>query len=99
MSLVPDDASPAVAAFLRRFEKMLRPGQPSFALIVMDEDGQPYRYTHANRTGLTVAGSELLCAAIELEKQDPCACAGCDAWTAKARLALTAMGATLAPVN
>lgn len=92
MSLLPDTIPHEAAAFMRRVEKTLRPGHPSFALVVLDDNGQPHTFTFANRTSLTVAGAALLDAAVDLEKQDPCACTKCDEWTARARLALQAMG-------
>lgn len=99
MSVIPGDIPHEAATFMRRFEKTLRAGHPSFALVVMDDNGQPHTFSYANRTALTVAGAELLASAVELEKADPCACAKCDEWTARARAALTAMGRTLDAPN
>lgn len=99
MSIVPDDIPHAPAAFMRRVEKLLKPGHPSFALVVLDDDGRPHTLSVANRTGLVVSAAELMTCALALERDDPCVCANCDAWSARARLALAAMGADLPAPN
>lgn len=88
-----DDMPHDVAALFRRIEKSLKLHGPSFALVVLADDGRPYQLTRATRTGLVVAGLELMQGAIALERDDPCLCVNCDDWTARARLALAAAGA------
>jgi len=91
------ETPPVARAFIRRFQRTLQPNHPSFALVVLDDDGKPWTLTFANRTGLVVAGAELMSAAVGVDENDPCACPNCDNWTDRARAALAAMTASDAP--
>lgn len=84
-----------IRAFMRHIERHLTPRSPSFALVVLDEDGAAYHLIKANRTGLVVAATGLMFEALDQEKQGYCICPTCDRWTAQARQALEAMGHTL----
>ncbi len=88
-----------VRAFMRHIERHLKPSSPSFALVVLDEDGAPYHLIKANRTGLCVAATGLMFEVLEQEKEGRCICPTCDRWTAQARTALLAMGHQLPGAN
>ncbi len=99
MSIVPADMPHAVAAFMRRVEKTLKPGQPSFCLVVAADDGEPFILVNENRTGLVVAATTLLFEAVQQEREGKCICETCDDWTARAKAALIAMGHDLPAAN
>lgn len=92
MSIVTNDIPHAVAAFMRRIEKTIRPDSPGFCLVIAGPDGRPYTLARANRTELVVAGTQLLFEAVDQDKQAECVCANCDNWTNRARHGLVAMG-------
>lgn len=99
MSIVPADTPREAAAFLRRIEKTLKPGHPSFCVVVVDDDGRPHVLAAANRTTLVQSAAELMATAVDLGREDRCMCETCDGWTARAKTALAALGITPAPSN